>query len=305
MHLIFAALAVSSVVRATDPSDADAALEELLQSIHPCLEPSDCTYDTAFDPTPPPPLAPDGRRVRAPEFPWARVAGTPGSAAPLPGWTVVVERDKPYRPPQAWWEAHNLTVSGRAVNAPGLHDIPDPVRGWGTRRVVRQEGYWLSILGDSVAVFREGDPGPWRVVSFPGLLSPPNAEPDAAPTFLMWAGVVGNTLFISSAHRGYARTTGGQNAYVAAVDLDTGAYLWVSRPLVCNAETFVVVPAGVLCGYGFTAEPDHLYLLDRHTGEVRWSRTVASAPRWILTDKAGVIRVRTHGQELRLSPRNP
>ena len=48
--------------------------------------------------------------------------------------------------------------------------------------------------------------------------------------------------------------------------------------LVANARTFVVTGDLIVAGYGFTAEPDFLYLLDRRTGKVLDRLPVASAP---------------------------
>ncbi len=60
----------------------------------------------------------------------------------------------------------------------------------------------------------------------------------------------------------------GQNAYVTAFDAKTKQRLWRSKALVANAQTFAVTPGYLITGYGFTAEPDWLYLLDRRTGRV-------------------------------------
>ena len=39
--------------------------------------------------------------------------------------------------------------------------------------------------------------------------------------------------------------------------------LWQSPSLVANADGFAVVGDVIVTGYGFTAEPDYLYALDR------------------------------------------
>ena len=40
-----------------------------------------------------------------------------------------------------------------------------------------------------------------------------------------------------------------------------------TEPLVANADNFVIVGDTIICGYGFTDEPDYIYLIDRFTGE--------------------------------------
>ena len=64
--------------------------------------------------------------------------------------------------------------------------------------------------------------------------------------------------------------------------------LWRSKALVANAQTFAVTPDYLLTGYGFTAEPDYLYLLDRRTGRVVERLSLPSGPERI-----------TRGEELR------
>ena len=50
------------------------------------------------------------------------------------------------------------------------------------------------------------------------------------------------------------------------LDPETGRVLWQSPSLVANADGFAVVGDVIVTGYGFTAEPDYLYALDRQNG---------------------------------------
>lgn len=84
---------------------------------------------------------------------------------------------------------------------------------------------------------------------------------------IRFAQVKDDILYLSIGHLTYAETSP-HNAYVAAVDLKQGKLLWKSRPLVSNAHNFVIKGNVLLCGYGFTAEPDNLYQLDLATGQV-------------------------------------
>jgi hypothetical protein len=88
----------------------------------------------------------------------------------------------------------------------------------------------------------------------------------------------GGLIYVSNAHLTYARATNGRNAYVTAIDPERGTVVWRSPALVANARTFVVTADLVVTGYGFTEEPDFLYLLDRRTGRVLDRLEVPSAP---------------------------
>ncbi len=85
---------------------------------------------------------------------------------------------------------------------------------------------------------------------------------------LVWAREADGVLYVETAHSTYARSSGNRNAYVTAIDLRTRKVLWQSPALVANASTFVLAGDVLATGYGFTAEPDYLYLLDRRTGRV-------------------------------------
>jgi hypothetical protein len=51
---------------------------------------------------------------------------------------------------------------------------------------------------------------------------------------------------------------------------------------VAGASNFIVRDRVIVTGYGFTSEPDFLYLLDRRDGSVVQRVRLRSAPEWIL-----------------------
>jgi outer membrane protein assembly factor BamB len=110
---------------------------------------------------------------------------------------------------------------------------------------------------------------------------------------LMWAREAGGVLYVQNGHLTYATSSFGQNAYVTAIDPDTGRRLWRSKALVANAQTFAVTPTYLVTGYGFTAEDDYLYLLDRRNGRVVERLKLPSAPERI-TKSGGRFVVRTY-----------
>ncbi len=112
-----------------------------------------------------------------------------------------------------------------------------------------------------------------------------------------WAVEEGNTLYVSHAHSTYARSSRGMNAYITAIDTRTSRVVWRSQPLVANSNNFEVIGNLIVTGYGFTAEPDYLYLLDKKTGDVRQQLLVKSKADYII-HKNNKIYVRMYDTDL-------
>lgn len=113
--------------------------------------------------------------------------------------------------------------------------------------------------------------------------APSDREGESDFTFqeLQWAVVENSVLYVSTAHRTYADCSGGQNAYITAIDLGSQEILWRSRSLVSNSENFIITGDTIVTGYGFSAERDYIYLLNRLTGQVMETYSVPSAPEYM------------------------
>jgi hypothetical protein len=114
---------------------------------------------------------------------------------------------------------------------------------------------------------------------------------------IVWAREASGLLYVENAHDTYARSSFGRNGYITAIDLHTRKALWRSPALVANAKTFAVTSRYLVTGYGFTDEPDYLYLLDRPTGRVRERLKLPTAPDRI-TRSGKRIHVRTYDHDL-------
>ncbi len=114
---------------------------------------------------------------------------------------------------------------------------------------------------------------------------------------VVWAREANGVLYVENAHSTYARSSYGRNGYITAIDLKTKKRLWRSPALVANARNFVLAGKYLVTGYGFTAEPDYLYLLDRKTGRVFERLKLPSAPEHI-TRKGTRLTVRTYDHTL-------
>ncbi|MGE5274861.1 MAG: hypothetical protein ACM3QU_14010 [Verrucomicrobiota bacterium] len=104
-------------------------------------------------------------------------------------------------------------------------------------------------------------------------------------------------LFVETAHSTYAKSSYGLNGYLNAVDLKTRKLRWRSPALVANAGNFVLLNAAIVSGYGFTAEPDYLYAIDRATGRVEERLLLPSAPQRIARH-GNVLTVDTYDHRL-------
>lgn len=219
-----------------------------------------------------------------------------------------------------WFERNGLELpayelpEGRQEVAPPLPNfVPLRLRGARLLRAVRGPG------GGVLAVYgRNGGEGRYLVALDPSgafrygfdfhhyAYAPgaPARERDYVYQQLTWAAEDAGTLYVSHSHNTYARSSGGMNAYLTALDTRTGRVLWRSRPLVSNASNFELAGGQIVAGYGFTGEPDFLYLLDKRTGEVRQRLPVPSGPTYIIR-KGERIHVRTYDRDLvlRLSGR--
>ena len=93
-----------------------------------------------------------------------------------------------------------------------------------------------------------------------------------------YAQLVGGTLLVSVGINGYARNVRGKTGYVVAFDAESGRLLWSSDPLTSNAQSFLVLGRSIVSGYGFTAEPDFLFVIDAASGAVEQKIPLKSGP---------------------------
>ena len=112
---------------------------------------------------------------------------------------------------------------------------------------------------------------------------------------IRYAQVKDHILYLSIGHLTYAESSP-HNAYVAAVDLAEKKMLWKSQPLVSNAAKFVSKGDVLLCGYGFTAEPDYIYQLDLGSGKVIDKTAVKSKADYLIL-KDNILYVRTYNTD--------
>ncbi len=124
----------------------------------------------------------------------------------------------------------------------------------------------------------------------------PEQEKEFINQRIYWAFEENNILYVSHAHGTYAKSSMGLNAYITAIDIESGKVLWRTKPLVSNSINFEIVGDTIITGYGFTDEPDYLYLLDKKTGEIYEQVKLKSGPNYILL-KENRLHVRTYNTD--------
>lgn len=224
----------------------------------------------------------------------------PPATAGSGGLTVVSSQPNDVVDTDAWLRDNGLEPTRLAPEQADA-DVPRDYRGTPLAAVLRSADTDFLLYGAQfeptllVAVA----PDTRRVryaFDFAGYAQAPQTAPgedEYVRQAVRWARQVDRVLYVSTAHRTYARSSGGMNAYVTAIDVDTRAVLWRSAPLVSNSDTFEVVGDRVVTGYGFTAEPDRLYALDTATGAVAGSLATHSAPE-IVRERDGRLLVRCY-----------
>jgi len=95
-----------------------------------------------------------------------------------------------------------------------------------------------------------------------------------------WATSDNGILYVSTYHQTYA-SYAPHNGYITAFDMnDNFKVLWRTEPLTCNSNNFVVTDDAIICGYGFTAEDDYVYVLDKECGLRVGEYKVKTGPDW-------------------------
>lgn len=270
------------------------------------------------------------RRQRADESPSRRVDEVRMFVPPVPpfkgGATLPAKR--PRRAPRlallssrpngitdddAWLERNNLTLPWYEVKgapSPSLNGRPRPLppgvptsyRGQMLLAAIPQARSVLLFYGKEVPDSRylismDAATGEFRYgFDFANYAYPPG-ERRFIYQRALWAVEEGDTLYVSHSHLTYARSSKGMDAYITALDTRSGRVLWRSQPLVSNSWNFEVVGDFIVSGYGFTAQPDYLYLLDKRTGAVVQRMKIKSAAGYIIS-KGDRLHVRAYDTDL-------
>jgi len=168
----------------------------------------------------------------------------------------------------------------------GVHDI--------TTALQHDDQWALIYAGRIVAIVDDGRAV--TVLDLQHFIDPPRVRAAAHARFarqpVTWAEMRDGVVYVANGGGSYAREVYGKKGFVSAIDAKTGKLLWRSAPLVCNAN-FIIKGSHIITGYGFTSEPDHLFVIDRANGKTVSRQRIASGPSH-LVEAAGKLFVRTY-----------
>jgi hypothetical protein len=210
---------------------------------------------------------------------------------------------------EAWFERNNLSLPTYQVtnsNLNQLGDLPDylPIS-FGDNILVKAIHYsnrdfliYGNDYGDARYLFSYDSNSHQFTAGYDFSnysLSPDYIESDLdfVNQSLTWVEQEANILYVSHSHNTYAQSSLGMNGYLTAINTDNNQIIWRSQPLVCNAGNFEIIKEVIICGYGFTAEPDFLYLIDKNNGQVLQQINLKTAPDYIIR-KGDKLYVRTY-----------
>lgn len=91
-------------------------------------------------------------------------------------------------------------------------------------------------------------------------------------------------LYFNEACQSYSAEQGGQCSSLVAVDPVAKKVLWRTPSLVSNGR-FALRGCYIVAGYGFTSEPDNVFLVERASGKVVQTIRVSSAPQQYVLGK--------------------
>jgi len=115
---------------------------------------------------------------------------------------------------------------------------------------------------------------------------------DMAEQEIKYARFVDDILYVSMGHRTYASASP-HTSYMMAIS-ESGEVLWKSEDQVCGSNNFVIAGDSIICGYGFTDEPDYIYVLNRENGKVQDRIKVKTSPYYFIPVGEGELYVLTY-----------
>ena len=192
---------------------------------------------------------------------------------------------------EGWFAANQLEIpfyimpGSFAEGKPLPEQIPDSFEGFPLTQAWFDDSFIYCVYGEVyyegylLKLYEKNTCAPVMSLDFSAFCT--REYGDGIYQWVRWARVDGQTLYVSLSHNTYSENAP-NHAYIAALDLTYMHILWKTEPLVSNARNFEIIGNELVCGYGFTAEDDFLYQIDRATGRILEQIPVASQADYII-----------------------
>lgn len=161
------------------------------------------------------------------------------SVAPLK-WNILSEEDNGIDFADEWYASENLSLPMIGTDWNSFSD----------------ENYEYLWEGEDLYIYENGTGNCLYVLHYPTDKWYVNGNNAYLKDGIFYGASVAN---------GYAQPN---TCFMFAYDLENEKLLWRSADQSYNSMNFVVEGDVLICGYGFTAEPDYLYQINRNTGEI-------------------------------------
>lgn len=166
---------------------------------------------------------------------------------------------------------------------------------------MEDDTYRYEIMGDNyasgylVSIYRKENGMFLKCLDFSNYRYTDNIKPgdeEFVEQRVWWLQSVGDVLYAAVSHNTYTESCP-HTGYLVAIDLNDNHVIWKSAPCMTNGRMFEIIDNTIVCGYGFTSEPDYLNLVSRLDGSLLQQIPVKSMADYIIR-KDDVLYVRTY-----------
>ena len=193
-----------------------------------------------------------------------------------------------------WWERNGLEKPEVYVRFPALtrgkvpEVAPANYRGLPLMAVWNSSGRRFFVYGEEIYKAR------YLLATSPEGGRIEFAFDAAAYGNAAWAALVDGILYLTN-NPGNLSAADGGGARLFAIDVETNRLKWASAEKTCSGQ-FLAIAGSIVCAYGFTGEPDFIFVLDRFTGEVTQKLKLKTAANWLIP-KDGRLHVRCYNTD--------
>ena len=195
---------------------------------------------------------------------------------------------------EAWWERNGLEKPEVFVRFPAVTrgavpaGAPENYQGQSLLAVWKSSGRRFFVYGEDIYHVR------YLLAEAEGGRKVEYALDARAYGTVAWAAIVDGILYLCN-NPGNLSAADGGGAKIFAIDLKTNLFRWASAEKTGSGQ-FAVIAGSLVCAYGFTGEPDYIYVLDRFTGELSQTIKLKTAAKWLI-EKGDLLHVRCYNTD--------